>query len=141
MPTDRPRSAWVIEWVWLSEHRKVKTKLLHVLNPRLNARTVINYMKCLYLNSELTSGVDRLGFLSSKHWKGRVIQEGPRISVGRNPYLMGWHVKDLTIEIDYKRSLEVFRWTEVPGRRYNEKTHEWEDLGEALTREESLPFG
>ncbi len=28
-----------------------------------------------------------------------VIEEGPRIAVGHNPYLRAWHVKDLTIEI------------------------------------------
>ena len=139
MSKERPRSAWVIEWRWFGHHRRVRTKLLHVLNPRLKARTVKNYMKCLYLNSGLVSGMDRLGFLSNKYWPGPMaIEAGPRISVGANPCLVAWHVRDLTIHIDHKRSREVFRWTQVPGRRYNEETHEFEDLGEALAREESL---
>jgi len=93
------------------------------------------------MNSELVCSADRLGFLSSKYWKGMVTHEGPRISVGANPYLMAWHVKDLTFEIDYKSSREVFRWTQVPGRRYNEQTHEFEDVGQPMRREESLPYG
>jgi hypothetical protein len=141
MSKERPRSAWIIEWRWFGDHRKVEAKLLHVLNPRVKDSTVISYMKCLYMNSELVAGLDRLGFLSSKYWKGMVIHEGPRISVGANPFLMAWHVKDLTIEIDYKSSREVFHWTQVPGRRYNEETHEFEDLGQPMKREESLPYG
>ncbi len=140
MPKERPRSAWVIEWKWFGDHRKLRTKFLHVLNGRLNESTVIGYMKCLYLNSELSHGVDRLGFLSSKYWKGKLIQEGPRIAVGWNPYLMAWRVKDLTIKVDYQHSREVFRWTQVPGRRYNEKTREFEGLGNAIKREEILPY-
>ncbi len=98
-------------------------------------------MKCLYLNSGLVAGVDRLGFLSNKYWEGKVIHEGPRLAVGENPYLMAWLVKNLTIEIDRKHSQEVFRWTQVPGRRYNEKTGKIEDLGQPIEREESLPYG
>ena len=140
MAKERPRSAWVIEWIWFREDRKVKTKLLHVLNPLVKDRTVIKYMKCLYMNSEITTGIDRLGVLSGKYWEGMVICEGPRISVGSDPRLTAWHVKDLTIEIDYKRRLEVFRWTRVPGRRYNEQRHDFEDLGQPMKREESLPY-
>ena len=141
MPKQRPRSAWIIEWKSIGAHRRVQAKLLHVLNPRVNQRAVISYMKCLYMNSGLVAGLDRLGFLSDKYWEGIVIHEGPRLSVGENPYLIACFVKDLTIEIDRERSQEIFRWTQVPGRRYNEKTREIEDLGQPIAREAILPYG
>lgn len=97
-------------------------------------------MKCLYLNSEVVAGPDRLGFLSNKFWQGMVTHEGPRISVGRNPFLVALYVKDLTVEIDYQRSLEVFSWTQIPGNHYNEQTHGFENLGQPVKREESLPL-
>ena len=141
MRKERPRSAWIIEWVWFGDHRKVKSELLHVLNPRINHRTVLDYMKCLYMNSELASGVDRLGFLSSKYWKGLVIHEGTRMFLGDNPFLVAWSVKDLTIEVEHKESREVFRWTQQPGRRYNEQVGEFEDLGRPKKRVAYRPHG
>jgi hypothetical protein len=112
----------------------VKTRILHVLNPRLKVETVVKYLKCLYLNSDECRGFNRLGHLSNKYWQGRVIIEGPRIALGDNPCLMAWHVRDLTIEVDYEQSREIFRWTQVPGSRYNAETNVIEKLGEALKR-------
>jgi hypothetical protein len=124
----------------MGDHRKVNAKLLHVLNPRVCQESVITYMKCLFLNSELLSGDERFRFLSDKYWQGQVIREGRRITLGSNPFLMAWRVSDLTIERDEANSMEVFRWTQVPGSRYNSRTRKVELLGEPRPRQESLPM-
>jgi hypothetical protein len=141
MMKQRPMSAWVIEWQSIATARKIKNRILHVLNARLHPETVIKYMQLLYANSEMESGIDRIASLSSEYWRCAhiIIQEGPRIAVGVNPYLMAWRVKDLTIEVDYEKGLEIFRWTQVPGERINQKTGAVEYLGDRIKREESLP--
>ena len=117
MPKLRPKCAWVIEWCAIGTSLKIKSKILHVLNPRLQSSSVTQYMQCLYLNSEMESGMDRIAFLRGDCWYGIVRDEGTHITVGPNPCLVAWYVKDLTIEIDYERSLEVFRWTHILGAR------------------------
>jgi len=129
----------VIRWDSIGTSLKLKRQILHILNPRLHADTIIKYMKCLYLNSEMESGIDRLARLEGDYWRGMVLNERTRLWVGHNPYLIAWHVKDLTIEIDYERKLEVFRWTQVPGERYNAEG-KVEYLGNFMKREQSLPI-
>jgi hypothetical protein len=142
MSKQRQRSAWVIEWQSIGRPLTIKNRILHVLNPRLHPETVIKYMKLIYLNSEMESGMDRIASLTGDYWNfgARVIEQGPRITVGRNPVLVAWHLKDLTIEIDYRRSLEIFRWTQTPGERFNEEKGKVEYLGNRIRREESFPY-
>ncbi len=142
MMKQRPKSAWVIEWQSIAPTtRQVKNRILHVLNSRLHPNTVITYMRLLYANSEMESGMNRIASLSGEYWRhGHIIrQEGPRIYVGIDPFLMAWRVKDLTIEVDYEKGLEIFRWTQVPGERINQETGAVEYLGDRIKREESLP--
>lgn len=141
MRKPRPRGAWIIHWVSLPSHRPIPQQILHVLNPRVNYLEVIRYMKCLYLNSDMQGGYGRLRYLSNKFWKHEPVRiDGRMLTVGDDPCLMAWRVDDLTIEIDYKNSREVFRWTQPPGSRYDAKTQQVVPFGKAIPREESLPY-
>jgi hypothetical protein len=94
----RKRAAWIISWDWLSDTRKPRRLLVHVLQPRWRASRVLEHMKLLYMNSELFLPSERLRFLARKGWQGLIFEEGPRIIIGDNPILVGSWVHDLRID-------------------------------------------
>jgi hypothetical protein len=91
-------------------------------------------MKYLYINSELFPPSQRLPLLPEWDWKGLLFQEGPRILIGDDPFLVGCHVDDLRIESVDTRT-QIVRWTQPAGLRPKpDSSTEPEILGNAVGR-------
>jgi len=141
MPKTRKRKAWVIQWVWFGEHRKVEPNILHILSARWPSRKVLDYMRGLYMNSDLFLVSERFRFtLPRRNWDNMVIHEGPRLSFGHNPTLTAWYVSDLATELDKQNFCEIVRWTQTPGKRLNPESGEIENLGEPIQKEFRISY-
>jgi hypothetical protein len=92
-------------------------------------RWLLEYMKLLYMNSELFLVSERLRFLSSKSWAGLIHMEGPRIIVGDNPILVGSFVSDLRFE-PVSGAIQTVRWTQPAGIRRRPPENKAEYLGQ-----------
>ena len=103
-------SAWVISWYWFSETRKPRRLLLYLLPAPWSVRRVVQHMKHLYVNSELFLPLERVPLLPQGNWSGLLFEEGPRIIIGDNPWLIGCNVHDLRIESIDSRT-QIVRWT------------------------------
>jgi hypothetical protein len=51
-------------------------------------------MKHLYVNSELFAPLQRVPLLPEGNWNGLLFEEGPRIIIGDDPWLIGCKVHD-----------------------------------------------
>jgi hypothetical protein len=91
-------------------------------------------MKFLYLNSELFLPSERLKFLTDTPWRGLIHNEGPRIIVGDNPWLVGCLVHDLRFEMS-STGQEIVRWTQCPGIKGVTPDHKIEYMGQPFERE------
>ena len=132
--TNEKETAWVITWDWCSETRKPHRLLLYILPAPWSGRRVVQHMKYLYINSELFPPSQRLPLLPERDWKGLLFQEGPRILIGDDPFLVGCHVDDLRIESVDTRT-QIVRWTQSAGLRPKpDSSTEPEILGNAVGR-------
>ena len=127
-------SAWVISWSWFSETRKPRRLLLYLLPAPWSIKRVVQHMKHLYVNSELFPPLQRVPLLPEGNWNGRLFEEGPRIIIGDDPWLIGCNVHDLRIEsIDIKT--QIVRWTQPAGLRFGPgSSTEPEILGKSVER-------
>ena len=127
-------SAWVISWYWFSETRKPRRLLLYLLPAPWSVRRVVQHMKHLYVNSELFLPLERVPLLPQGNWSGLLFEEGPRIIIGDNPWLIGCNVHDLRIESIDSRT-QIVRWTQPAGLRYKPgSSTESEMLGKPVER-------
>lgn len=123
----------MISWDWSAETRKPHRQLLHILQPRWKVSRVVDYMKLLYMNSELFLVSERLRFLSRESWHGLIHMEGSRIIVGDNPILVGSLVSDLRFE-PVSGPVQTVRWTQPAGIRRRPPENQVEYLGQPTER-------
>ena len=109
-------SAWVISWYWFSETRKPRRLLLYFLPSPWSTSRVVQHMKHLYVNSELFPPSQRVPLLPEGNWNNLLFEEGPRIIIGDDPWLIGSNVHDLRIESGDTRT-QIVRWTQPAGLR------------------------
>lgn len=65
---------------------KIKPNILHILDPRKEGDSVIEYMKNLYLNSGAFSLRGRFEYIYNQElWEDLIIKDGNKISLGKNP--------------------------------------------------------
>ena len=127
-------SAWVISWYWFSETRKPRRLLLYFLPSPWSTSRVVQHMKHLYVNSELFPPSQRVPLLPEGNWNGLLFEEGPRIIIGDDPWLIGSNVHDLRIESVDTRT-QIVRWTQPAGLRPKPgSSTEPEMLGKAIER-------
>jgi hypothetical protein len=134
-------SAWVISWYWFSETRKPRRLLLYFLPAPWATRHVIQHMKYLYVNSELCPPSQRVPLLTEGNWNGLLFEEGPRILIGDDPFLVGCCVQDLRIEFVDTRT-QIVRWTQPAGLRPKPRSStEPQILGKAVERALEISTG
>jgi hypothetical protein len=132
--TNGKQSAWVITWDWVSETRKPHSLLLYILPAPWSQSRVLQHMKYLYINSELFRPSRRVPLLPERDWKGLLFEEGPRIIIGDDPFLIGSYVHDLRFE-SVEATTQIVRWTQPAGLRPKSgSSTEPETIGNAVER-------
>jgi hypothetical protein len=126
------RSCWVIKWD--EDERYPFTKdFLHVLPWRWSGDDVLQYVLGLYYNSPVLMIFERVSWMNSKPRYGIFIRnEGPRIIVGSNPFLVASYVKDFRVVRDRERRVEIVSYTKPHGVRLNKETNEIEKAGSTV---------
>jgi hypothetical protein len=127
------RHCWVIKWE--EDERYPFTKeLLHVLPWRWTSDHVLEHVLSLYHNSPKLMIFERASWMNSKPRYGIfIINNGPRIIVGENPYLVASRVHDFSVVHDKERGLEIVSYTQPPGVRWkNKESNEIEQAGFAV---------
>ena len=71
--------------------------------------------------------------MNSKTRHGIFIKnQGTRITVGGNPFLVASRVKDFRVALDSERRVEIVSYTQPPGFRWKERTNEIEKDGSSV---------
>jgi len=118
--------AWLVTWEWVGEHVAKKNKIVSILNPKLSADTVRNYIEQLYVDIEF-SLEERMAYAKSKinNPNPAEFAEFPRppkgpggrykeiITCGHNPHLFARKVLDIKITTDDNGD-ETPTWIEPP---------------------------
>lgn len=132
----KPKKAWIIQWLWIGEHAKVEPKILHILDPRKGAVSVIEYMKNFYLNSGAFAINGRFEYIyNQKHWESLLIKDGDKISLGKNPHLLAYKTDNLIFEYNFETMIERAKWTIPPTRKLDLDTLEVKELSEPVDTE------
>jgi hypothetical protein len=123
------RHCWVIKWH--EDERYPFTKnFLYILPWRWTSQHVLEHVLCLYHNSPVIMIFERGGWMNSKTRCGILISiQGPRITVGGNPFLVASRVKDFRVVLDSERRVEIVSYTQPPGVRWIRGTNEIENDG------------
>ena len=120
MRTRRPPKikAWLVTWDWVGDHTKRHNKVAAILNPRLSAHRVREFVELFYINT-CYSLSERTAYVANKKnnpypaefmdingvpWMGA-------IHCGDNPWLYARRVNDLVIGRD-GRGKEIAIWKE-----------------------------
>jgi|SRR5271165_111067 len=131
MPTKQKKSrhCWVIKWD--EDERYPFTKnFLYVLPWRWTSGHVLEHVLSLYHNSSMLMIFERSSWMNSKNRYGLFIEnQGSRIIVGDNPYLVASKVRDFRVVHDPERRVEIVSYTEPYGFRWNKETNEIEKAG------------
>lgn len=116
-----PAHCWVI--TWSKDDRYPFTKnFLHVLPYRWGTSRVLDYVLGVYHNSALWT-FERRSWMNSKPRHGIIIEErGPTITVGHNPYLSAWRVRDFRSVYKLETKVEIVTFTLPARRRFNRET-------------------
>lgn len=128
-------TAWIIQWG--PPHRDdlpILDLRPHILPRQWRAGRVMDYMRCLFWNSELWTPSETLSSINKRKPEGLfIMNEGPRLFYGDATHLVAWLVKDLRIERGASGEI-VMEWTAPPGSRFNNKTRTFEPMGKPLMR-------
>jgi len=87
----------------------------HILPYRWSTEKVFDFMRCVYLNSPLTTPYGTLLNINAKKPLG-IFQtnRGSKLLYGESTRLVAWHVKDLSFEIISPNKM-VMEWTAPAG--------------------------
>ena len=104
--------AWLITWEWDGDHAKVDKPLVAVLNHRLGAERVKEFVERFYISS-CSSPAEMMAYAANKeenpypaqfnsvNVKGLgTVQWANQIICGHNPYIFARKVDDLRVEGD-----------------------------------------
>jgi hypothetical protein len=122
----RNKRFWVIRW----EGDQLQKQFFHLLPVRQTSTPIEEYMIGLYFNSPSLLLFERMKRINSTLRKNiKILREGPRITVGSNPFLVAWEVNDLTIDHKSAEGVEYVSYTKPPAYRVNSKTKVAEPIG------------
>ena len=94
----------------------------------------MDYMRCLFWNSELHTPFGTLHSVSKRKPQGIWIQtDGNRLVYGDATHLMACYVKDLKIEQNKSGNM-VMKWTVPPATEFDKKTHSFVPVSETIKR-------
>ncbi len=123
----RNKRFWVIRW----EGDQLQKHFFHLLPVRQSSTPIEEYMIGLYFNSSSLLMFERMKLINSTLRKKniKILREGPRITIGSNPFLVAWEVNDLVIDHKSAEGVERISYTEPPAYRLNSKTKVPERIG------------
>jgi len=115
----RKIKAWLVTWEWIGNHARRNDKVAAILNPRLSAHRVRDFVELFYMNSQYSLS-ERLAYTASKRknpYPARFIRPWHcEIECGHNPHLLARLVDDLAVERD-EHGKEAASWKDRRTRK------------------------
>jgi hypothetical protein len=126
--------AWLVTWEWASDSAAVFDRVAAILNPRLSATKVAEYVEFLYALA--TSNAEQLAE-NAKNRKNNPdraqIEISGQIICGHHPWLRAQGVKDLKVIRDSATGLETLTWHTLPVYRLGPAGRETVSSGRTQT--------
>ena len=114
-------NAWLVTWEWINREDAIVDKVATVLNPKWGSQKVGYIVEFIFAQAQYTI-MELANYARNPQKNPHRVQHLPfdTLLCGRNPFLLGRRVSNLSIELT-EDGREVFRWQEPPVRRIENK--------------------
>lgn len=128
-------AAWIVEWVLHRQDSPIHDLRPFILPWRWHENKVLDFMRCLYWNSPISSPFDTMTHVNNPEPKAiRILRQGDRLIYGDATHLVAWFVRDLQMQRDAEGKV-VIEWTAQPGKKFDSKTNSVQPLGVLLAKQ------